>query len=116
MTGSFHRNSDVDTLYIPRKLGGRGLKLLLTTYECRIISIKQHLLRSSERNHYITKVIQHEQENFTSSRRTIEIRQYRSECRMYTQTNQPEVPSNMYTTSKRKVSGKTNAWVCNKTN
>ena len=62
MTGSFHRNSDVDTLYIPRKLGGRGLKLLITTYECRIISIKQHLLRSSERNHYITKVIQHEQD------------------------------------------------------
>ena len=62
MTGSFHRNSDVDKLYIPRKLGGRGLKSLITTYECRIISIKRHLIQSTNRNKYITKVIQHEQD------------------------------------------------------
>ena len=56
------KRSDVDKLYIPRKLWGKGLKSLISTYECRIVSIKQHLLRSTNRNHYITKVIQHEKD------------------------------------------------------
>ena len=28
MTGNFHRNSDKDRLYVSRKVGGRGLKVL----------------------------------------------------------------------------------------
>ena len=33
MTGNFHRNSDIDRLYLKRKNGGRGLKCIKTTYE-----------------------------------------------------------------------------------
>ena len=58
MTGNIHRNSDIDGLYLPRKMGGRGLK----SYECHIISIRQHLLNSTHRNHYLKCVVKHEQD------------------------------------------------------
>ena len=53
MTGNFHRNSDIDRLYLPRKIGRRGLKSIKLAYECRIISIHQRLLNSTHRNHYL---------------------------------------------------------------
>ena len=62
MTGNFHRNSDIDRLYLPRKMGGRGLKSIKLAYECRIISIRQHLLNSTHRNHYLKCVVKHEQD------------------------------------------------------
>ena len=62
MTGNFHRNSDIDRLYLPRKMGGRGLKSIKLAYECRIISIRQHLLNSTHRNHYLKCVVEHEQD------------------------------------------------------
>ena len=61
MSGNFHRNSDVDRLYISRKLGGRGLKSIQNAYESRIISVKQHLTLSVKRNKYLHKVIKHEE-------------------------------------------------------
>ena len=61
MSGNFHRNSDVDRLYISQKLGGRGLKSIQNAYESRIISVKQHLTLSVKRNKYIHKVIKHEE-------------------------------------------------------
>ena len=29
MTGNFHKNSDIDRFYMPRKLGGRGIKEIM---------------------------------------------------------------------------------------
>ncbi|XP_057295655.1 uncharacterized protein LOC130624072 [Hydractinia symbiolongicarpus] len=62
MTGNFHRNSDVDRLYAPRKEGGRGLKMVKEAYESRIISINQHLHQSTQRNPYLKKVVEGESE------------------------------------------------------
>ena len=62
MTGNFHRNSDIDRLYLPRKMGGRGLKSIKLAYECCIISIHQHLLNSTHRNHYLKCVVKHKQD------------------------------------------------------
>ena len=61
MTGSFHQNSDIDRLYLPRKMGGRGLKSIKLAYECHIISIRQHLLNGTHRNHYLKCIVEHEQ-------------------------------------------------------
>ena len=34
MTENFHRNSDIDRLYLPRKMGGRRLKSIKLAYKC----------------------------------------------------------------------------------
>ena len=57
--------TDIDRLYLPRKMGGRGLKSIKLAYECRIISIRQHLLNSTHRNHYLKCVVKHEQHKTT---------------------------------------------------
>ena len=46
MTGNFHKNSDIDRFYTPRKLGVRGIKKVMAAYECRIVSAKQHLTQN----------------------------------------------------------------------
>ena len=53
MTGNFHRNSDVDLLYLQRKRGGRGLKSIQIVYELRVISIRQHLRTRKNKNCYL---------------------------------------------------------------
>ena len=45
MTGNFQWNSNIDSLHLPRKLSERGLKSIKLAYECRIIYIRQHLLK-----------------------------------------------------------------------
>ena len=40
VSGSFHRNSDVDRLYSERCKGGRGMNSLVDTYIARIVSIR----------------------------------------------------------------------------
>ena len=40
MNGSFHPNSDIDRLYIPRYQGGRGLKSVKPLFKCRITTFK----------------------------------------------------------------------------
>ena len=62
MIGSFHRNSDVDRLYVQRKKGGRGLKSIQVAYECRIISVMQHIRQNIKQNEYIDYVNIHEQD------------------------------------------------------
>ena len=57
MTGNFHRNSDVDRLYVKRSEGGRGIK----SFESRIVAIRRHLIRDHHRNHLLNNVLQHEQ-------------------------------------------------------
>ena len=61
MTGNFHRNSDIDRLYLQRKNGGRGLKCIRTSYEARIIAAKIHLQRQSIKNKYLACVLKHEE-------------------------------------------------------
>ena len=61
MTGSFHSNSDVDRRYMSRVKGGRGLRIIRTLYESRIISLWQHLLRNANRNEILGYVRECEQ-------------------------------------------------------
>ena len=51
MTRNFHQNSDIDRLYLWKKLSGKGLKSIKLAYKCCITSICQHLLNSTHRNH-----------------------------------------------------------------
>ena len=46
---------------MPRKLGGRGIKEIMTAYECRIVSTKQHLTQNKKNNKYLHKVIESEE-------------------------------------------------------
>ena len=43
-------------------MGGRGLKSIKLAYECRIISMRQHLLNSTHRNHHLKCVVKHERD------------------------------------------------------
>ena len=61
MTGNFHKNSDKDRFYMPKKLGGRGIKEIMAAYECRIVSAKQHLTQNKKNNKYLSKVIESEE-------------------------------------------------------
>ena len=63
MCGSFHVNSDVDCLYIPRSEGGRGLRSIQVSYESRIISLSHHLTKNIDRN-YIINFINTSEENY----------------------------------------------------
>ena len=49
MTGSFHRNSAIDRLYVKRKDGGRGLKSFEDSFICRIVGLAKHLERDRDR-------------------------------------------------------------------
>ena len=60
MNSSFHPNSDVDRLYIPRYQGGRGLKSVQTLYECRIASLYSHLEMHKDRNAAMNYIHQQE--------------------------------------------------------
>ena len=62
MTGNFHCNSDVDRLYASQKEGGQGLKMVKEAYESCIISTNQHLHQSIQRNPYLKKVVENENE------------------------------------------------------
>ena len=63
MTGNFHRNSDVDQLYLQRKCGGRGLKSIRIAYESPVISIRQHLRTGKSKNCYLKCIVKHEEQN-----------------------------------------------------
>ena len=61
MTGNFHRNSDINHLYLHRKNGGSGLKYMKTTYEARIVAVRHHLLSQRNQNKYLAYAINHEE-------------------------------------------------------
>ena len=61
MTGNFHRNCYIGRLYLKRKIGGRGLKCIKTTYEARIVAAKRNLLSQKDTNKYLVCVINHEE-------------------------------------------------------
>ena len=58
MTGNSHKNSDIDRFYMPRKLGGRGIKQIMTAYKFIIVYAKQHLTQNKKNNKYLNKVIE----------------------------------------------------------
>ena len=60
MNGSFHPNSDIDRLYIPRHEGGRGLKAVRSLFECRTASLYNNLQTYRQRNEYMNYVYQQE--------------------------------------------------------
>ena len=61
MTGNFHLNSDIHSLYLPRSEGGRGLRSIQVAYECRIVSLSQHLSMNKNRNNLISYICQFEE-------------------------------------------------------
>ena len=63
MTGSFHRNSDINRLYCNRNKEGRGLNSVVDTYTTRIISLSIHLLKQSDSHKYLKAVLEHENDN-----------------------------------------------------
>ena len=56
MSGNFHKNSDVDRLYVKRKDGGRGLKSFEDSFCTRIVGLAKHLERDRYRNHLLHNV------------------------------------------------------------
>ena len=61
MTGNFHRNSDVDRLYVKGSEGGRGIKSFESSFKTRIVAVRTHLIRDNHRNHLLDNVLQYEQ-------------------------------------------------------
>ena len=55
--------SDINSIYVPRKLGGRGLASIEDSYTARMISLAKHTEEAADTNAFIKKVKQHEQEN-----------------------------------------------------
>ena len=56
MTGSFHPHIDIDKLYVDRKSGDRGLRLIKIMFESRLVALRQYQKHSKNRNeivHYI---------------------------------------------------------------
>ena len=62
-TGSLHKRSDVNRLYVPRKFGGRGLTSVEDRYITRTIALGTHLEEKAHNNVFLQKVKDHEQEN-----------------------------------------------------
>ena len=62
-TGSLHKRSDVDRLYVPRKQGGRGLTSVQDTYITRTIALGNHLEEKSNSNELLQKVEEHKQDH-----------------------------------------------------
>ena len=62
MTCNFHKNSDVDCLYIRRSEGRRGLKSIRTAQKCRPVSLNHQLTKNRDSNQLMSIVCQ-SQEN-----------------------------------------------------
>ena len=60
MTGNFHRNSDVNRLYLKRAEGGRGLKSFEQMFISRIVLLKRHIAQDRDKNHYLENIYEHE--------------------------------------------------------
>ena len=60
LTRNFHPNSDVDRLYMQKSFGGRGLRQVQSSYESRIIAIRQHLIKNLHRNSVLEYIYEKE--------------------------------------------------------
>ena len=63
MPGSFHPNSDADSLYFCRKNGGTGIRAIRTIYERRRISMRQHLRNIKDKSEIYEYVCESEDSN-----------------------------------------------------
>ena len=54
---------DVNRIYVPRKLGGRGLTSIEDMFVNRIITLADHIILAAKTQPLMEKVLQHEQEN-----------------------------------------------------
>ena len=63
MAGILQPNSDADKLYINRKEGGRGLKLVRILFESRVVALRQHLTQIASRSNILKFVYESEQNN-----------------------------------------------------
>ena len=61
MNGSSHPNSDIDRLYIPQCQGGRGLNSVKSLFECRIVSLYNHLQTHKIIDKYVNYLCQLEE-------------------------------------------------------
>ena len=62
LSGSFHRNSSVDHLYMTRDDGGRGLNSIYDVFVARIISLSEHIKSKSSSHPLLKLVVDHEKE------------------------------------------------------
>ena len=60
LTRNFHPNSVVDRLYMQKSFGGRGLRQVQSSYESRIIAIRQHLIKNLHRNSVLEYIYEKE--------------------------------------------------------
>ena len=72
MTGTFHWNSDVNRLYLKRTEKGRGLKSFEETYISRIVSLKRHIERDRDKNHYLENAHHYEKDRIMRPRNEYE--------------------------------------------
>ena len=56
LTGNFHRNSNVDRLYVPRQAGGRGMNSILDVFVVRLIATAIHIENISKKHKYLHEV------------------------------------------------------------
>ena len=62
-TGNLYMRSDINRIYVLRKLGGRGLASIEDSYTALMISLAKHIEEAADTNAFMKKVKQHEQEN-----------------------------------------------------
>ena len=60
LTRNFHSNSDVDRLYMQKSFRGRGLRQVQSSYESRIIAIRQYLIKNLHRNSVLEYIYEKE--------------------------------------------------------
>ena len=71
MTKNFHRNSDVDRLYLQRKNGGRSLTSIKIASKIRVTTAIQHIRINQNNNKYFENVKKHKSDNPNHSPRNI---------------------------------------------
>ena len=60
MNGAFHQSSDVNRLYVKRAEGDCGLKNIKDMYECRTISLLEHLEEAGDTHGLLKLLGEHE--------------------------------------------------------
>lgn len=66
-TGNIQINDDTDGIYMRRIDGGQGIRSVRTTSQGRVVSRRQYLSKSNQRNEYILCVLKSENKNISCS-------------------------------------------------
>ena len=62
-TRNLHMRSDINRIYVPQKLGERGLVSIEDSFTARMISLAKHIEEAVDTNAFMKKVKQHELES-----------------------------------------------------